>query len=85
MTSKKGSVSRRDFMKTAGAAGLVSTVGPLAFSAQAHGSASAQLPEHTMVPTRPFGKTGVHVSILSLGGALRSLTCSYSARPLNGG
>jgi predicted aldo/keto reductase-like oxidoreductase len=39
---------------------------------QAHGSASKQAPEQLIVPKRPFGKTGVDVSILSLGGVLRS-------------
>ena len=39
--------------------------------AQAQGSSSTKLPEPMIVPTRPFGKTGVNVSILSLGGVLR--------------
>lgn len=71
MTGKKGSVSRRDFIKTAGAAGMVSALGSLGAATQAHGSASAQSPQQTTVPTRPFGKTGAHVSILSLGGTLK--------------
>jgi len=37
---------------------------------QARGSASSNEPERETVPTRPFGKTGVNVSILSLGGEL---------------
>ena len=53
--------SRRQFLKTAGAAGL----GLLAASAAAD-LLSAQEPPR--VPTRPFGKTGVNVAMLSLGG-----------------
>jgi len=53
--------SRRKFLKTTGAAGL----GLLASSAAAD-FLSAQEPP--LVPTRPFGKTGVNVAILSMGG-----------------
>jgi len=53
--------SRREFLKTTGAVGL----GLLAASA-APQSLCAQ--ESGRVPTRPFGKTGVNVSILSMGG-----------------
>jgi hypothetical protein len=53
--------SRRQFLKTTGAAGL----GLLAASA-VPGSLGAQ--DSGRVPTRPFGKTGVDVAILSLGG-----------------
>ena len=53
--------SRRQFLKTTGAAGL----GLLASSAAAD-FLSAQEPP--LVPTRPFGKTGVNVAILSMGG-----------------
>ena len=71
MTAKKGKVSRRDFIKTAGAAGLASTLGPLGALTPAHGSPTENSPEQATVPTRPFGKTGVDVSILSLGGVLK--------------
>jgi predicted aldo/keto reductase-like oxidoreductase len=71
MSGKKGNYSRREFMKTAGAAGLGSVLIPLGNLKQAHGSNSAEAPEQMMVPTRPFGKTGVDVSILSLGGVLK--------------
>ncbi len=53
--------SRRDFLKTTGAAGL----GLLAASA-VPGALGAQ--DAGRVPTRPFGRTGVDVAILSLGG-----------------
>jgi predicted aldo/keto reductase-like oxidoreductase len=53
--------SRRDFLKTTGTAGL----GLLAASAAPDLLSAQELP---MVPTRPFGKTGAEVAILSLGG-----------------
>jgi len=53
--------SRRDFLKTTGAAGI----GLLAASAV---PASLCAQDAGRVPTRPFGKTGANVAILSLGG-----------------
>jgi len=53
--------SRRDFLKTTGAAGL----GLLA-AAAVPTALEAQAPDR--VPTRPFGKTGEQVAMLSLGG-----------------
>jgi hypothetical protein len=53
--------SRRDFLKTTGAAGL----GLLAASALPE-SLGAQIA--VQVPSRPFGRTGADVAILSLGG-----------------
>jgi hypothetical protein len=53
--------TRRDFMKTTGAAGiglLAAVAVPPALGAQ----------DANRVPTRPFGKTGANVAILSLGG-----------------
>jgi hypothetical protein len=61
MDTKPHRCSRRAFLKTTGAAGL----GLLAASA-APGLLGAEEPP--MVPTRPFGKTGAQVAILSLGG-----------------
>ena len=52
--------SRRDFFKATGAAGLGAIIAPVDQLAQ------ASQPE--VVPTRVFGKTGVKVPILSLGG-----------------
>ncbi len=72
MSGKKKKFSRRDFIKSAGAASLGSVLVPLSTLNQAHGSTSTKTPEHMIVPKRPFGKTGVDVSILSLGGVLRS-------------
>ena len=72
MIERKGSVSRRDFIKTAGAAGLASALAPLGASTPAQGSSLAQSAELAVVPKRPFGKTGIDVSILSLGGTLKA-------------
>jgi predicted aldo/keto reductase-like oxidoreductase len=71
MSDKKRSFSRREFIKTGGAAGIGSVLVPLSVSRKARGSAAATAPEAITVPTRPFGKTGVNVSILSLGGVLK--------------
>lgn len=70
MKAKKRSVSRRHFLKTAGVAGvgsLLSTSGVLnknAIASSQQGSGTSR------VPKRPFGKTGVNVSALSLGGMI---------------
>jgi len=54
--------SRRNFLKTTGAAGLGAIIAPPL-------AGLAVSPEKgSVVPTRPFGKTGANVSILSLGG-----------------
>ena len=61
MSKKENQWSRRHFLKATGTAGL----GALMASASRFATA-AETP--TKVPTRPFGKTGVDVSMLSLGG-----------------
>ena len=71
MSGKKRNFSRRDFIKTAGAAGLGSVLMPLSNLTQANGSSSTKVSEQVIVPRRPFGKTGVDVPILSLGGVLK--------------
>jgi len=60
--------SRRDFLKTAGAAGVGSMLLPAISSADV----SDKTLEQMVVPTRPFGKTGVNVSMLSLGGGFNT-------------
>ncbi|MFH2126398.1 MAG: twin-arginine translocation signal domain-containing protein, partial [Pseudomonadota bacterium] len=61
MAKAKTGSSRREFIKTVSAAGAASLlVGAGASPAQAAGEIT--------VPRRPFGKTGVVVSTLSLGG-----------------
>jgi predicted aldo/keto reductase-like oxidoreductase len=71
MSENKENFSRRDFIKTAGAAALGSAIIPLSALKRAHGTTSTIVPDQMMVPTRSFGKTGVDVSILSLGGVLK--------------
>jgi predicted aldo/keto reductase-like oxidoreductase len=58
-------VSRRGFLKTATAAGAASIIGFLG------NPATASQPQATM-PTRPFGRSGIDVPILSFGGSLNT-------------
>ncbi len=64
--SKNGiDFSRRQFLKVTGAVGMGSLLNASsAIGKDANSSGSGKL----VVPTRPFGKTGTNVSILSLGG-----------------
>ena len=71
MSKKKADFSRRDFLKTAGAVGLGSMLSPIENLTYARGLYAANEPQQNIVPTRPFGKTGVDVPILSLGGGFR--------------
>ncbi|MGD9362299.1 MAG: twin-arginine translocation signal domain-containing protein, partial [Desulfobacterales bacterium] len=61
MSAKNKCWSRRDFIKTAGITGAGSLLVPAIQPAEA-------ADKTLQVPTRPFGKTGAEVSILSLGG-----------------
>ena len=61
MKKKTYNYTRRDFLKTAGIAGMGSFVAPVT------GRVYASETKET-IPTRPFGKTGQQVSLLSLGG-----------------
>ena len=61
MSKKENQWSRRRFLKATGTAGLGALMTPVSKLATA-----AETP--ATVPTRPFGKTGIDVSILSLGG-----------------
>ena len=70
MSGKKRNFSRRHFIKIAGASGLGSTLLPLSFLTRAQSSPSTRVSDQMIVPTRPFGKTGVDVSILALSGEL---------------
>jgi len=72
MSEKKEKFSRRDFIKTAGTVGLGSVLLPFGSMAE------AQTDSPALVPARPFGKTGVNVSILGLGAdlGLQDLICS---------
>jgi hypothetical protein len=67
--SKNGkNFSRRDFLRAAGATGIGSLFTATGTLAGIPGQFLASKAQHPLVPTRPFGKTGVEVSILSLGG-----------------
>ena len=68
MHGTKADYSRRDFLKTAGAVGLGSMLSPIDNLTHAKGLYAANEPQLNIVPTRPFGKTGVKVPILALGG-----------------
>jgi predicted aldo/keto reductase-like oxidoreductase len=61
--------SRRDFLKTAGTAagmgGFLSVAGP---ATKTFGQTERPPAEGDVVPRRPFGKTGMSVPVLSLGG-----------------
>jgi predicted aldo/keto reductase-like oxidoreductase len=67
MSEKKADYSRRDFLKTAGAVGLGSMFSPLENLTHAKRLSSTNESKQKVVPTRPFGKTGVMVPILSFG------------------
>jgi len=62
--------SRRNFLKTTGAVGVGTLLSPLAATARSREGGFERLlaAGRAKVPTRPFGNTGVQVSILSLGG-----------------
>jgi predicted aldo/keto reductase-like oxidoreductase len=63
MPIKKCNLSRREFLKAAGIAGAGSVIAPFCRPA----NASEGFGE---MPVRPFGNTGIDVSILSFGGSL---------------
>ena len=73
MSAEKENLSRRDFFKIAGAVGVGSLLGQTealtaATSKPNQAATAATKPAGNVVPTRPFGKTGVKVPILALGG-----------------
>lgn len=73
MSAEKENLSRRDFFKIAGAVGVGSLLGQteaLTAGMTKPGKAAppATRPALKVVPKRPFGKTGVKVPILGLGG-----------------
>jgi predicted aldo/keto reductase-like oxidoreductase len=69
MSKRERKWSRREFLKTAGAAGVGSVLGSMSPLAKAAGKSHPKTSNQLLVPTRPFGKTGVNVSILGLGGS----------------
>jgi len=69
MSKRERKWSRREFLKTAGAAGVGSVLGSMNPLVKAAGKSHPEASDQLLVPTRPFGKTGVNVSILGLGGS----------------
>ena len=70
MSSRKDNVrepKRRDFLKKAAAIGLGATVGGYSLGRPRQAPAQITLPKEP-VPRRPFGRSGIMVSTLSLGG-----------------
>lgn len=68
MSDKKRSWSRRDFLQSAGSAGVGAMLAAAGKSAMAADAAIQKSAGSGLVPTRPFGKSKINVSILSLGG-----------------
>jgi predicted aldo/keto reductase-like oxidoreductase len=70
MSQNKKCWSRRNFLKTAGAAGVGTLIAPIVHSADASMRSTREVADLKTIPKRPFGQTGVNVSILSLGGTI---------------
>ena len=73
MNDKNKNWSRRDFMKMAGAAGVGAVVSPMEHLASAVVISESEVSAPRYVPTRPFGRSGVDISILTLGGTVNFL------------
>ncbi len=71
MSGDQKKITRRDFLRSTAAAGFGSALLPLSGLTGAHAGPSSKALDPMTVPTRTFGKTGVEVSILSLGGVLK--------------
>jgi hypothetical protein len=69
MAKNKCVISRRNFLKTAGAVGVGSLLSPFESLTAAQAKSDLNELPSKVVPTRPFGKTGVDVPILGLGHA----------------
>lgn len=74
MCSKKKGWSRRVFLKTAGATGICSILLPRVSLASDPDKPAEGIPKQVLLPTRPFGKTGINVPILALGGSFDTLS-----------
>lgn len=68
MRDNPSGISRRTFIRTAGAAGIGTALAPLVSSDRSHAAPPVQAVGATAVPTRPFGRSAIEVPILSLGG-----------------
>ncbi len=69
MSKRENKWSRRDFLKTTGAAGVGSVLASMSPLAKVAGKSLSETSDQLLVPTRPFGKTGVNVSMLGMGGS----------------
>jgi hypothetical protein len=69
MSKKEKNLSRREFFKITGVAGAGSIVASMEKLANASNKSEPGPFKPVIVPTRPFGKTGVNVSMLGLGGS----------------
>jgi predicted aldo/keto reductase-like oxidoreductase len=72
--SEKKILSRREFLKIAGVAGVGSIISPVDCLADASNKSNSIASGQTTVPRRPFGKTGINIPILSLGGGQNFLS-----------
>jgi predicted aldo/keto reductase-like oxidoreductase len=69
MSKSEKNWSRRDFLKATGAAGVGSVLASISPLAKAAAKSHAETFDVPLVPKRPFGQTGVNVSMLGLGGS----------------
>jgi predicted aldo/keto reductase-like oxidoreductase len=74
MTDKNRNWTRRDFMKIAGVAGVGAVVSPVAHLAGTVAKSESDVSTQRIVAKRPFGNSGVDVSILCLGGAMNFMS-----------
>jgi len=79
MKQDRGGLSRRDFLHAAGAAGVGSLLSAARLGAAGE-KEPATKPAHPVVPTRRFGKTGVRVPILALGGGFNTINSQLLLR-----
>jgi predicted aldo/keto reductase-like oxidoreductase len=69
MPKKEKQISRRDFFKITGAVGAGSIAASMGRLSEASDGSKAETAKPALVPTRTFGKTGVNVPMLGLGGS----------------
>ena len=74
MLEKKGSISRRKFLKAASSASVGSLLLPFNSLADSKSQSDSIKSALKVVPTRPFGRTGVDIPILGLGLAFGNLS-----------
>ena len=85
MAGKKGSISRRNFIKATGAVGVGSLLPSFTSRSDADAKTETDESQLKLVPTRPFGKTGVDVPILCLGAAFQNSSNLFLKQAFNMG